>query len=112
VSYSEDLRQRVVDFVREGGSKVEASRLFNVSRWCVYDWLKRENDLAGEKTGPKGCWKLDTAKLVKLVEENPEAYLSELAEELGTGISTVWYRLNSLKISRKKNHTVQRARRK
>ena len=36
MSYSIDLRQRVVDFVRQGGSKSEAARLFGVSRGRVY----------------------------------------------------------------------------
>ena len=41
MTYSLDLRQRVVDFVKKnGGSKAEASRVYDVSIWCVYDWCK------------------------------------------------------------------------
>ena len=45
MTYSKDLRKRVVAFVESGGSRAEAARLFEVSRWCVYDWINRE-DLA------------------------------------------------------------------
>ena len=37
---SVDLRQRVVDFVRSGGSKAEAARRFKVGEASVYRWLK------------------------------------------------------------------------
>ncbi|MCA6369642.1 MAG: helix-turn-helix domain-containing protein, partial [Cytophagales bacterium] len=38
-----DLRERVVKYVREGGSKAEAARRYEVSEATVYTWLKREN---------------------------------------------------------------------
>ena len=31
-----------VDFVRNGSSKAEASRVYEVSIWCIYDWCKRK----------------------------------------------------------------------
>ena len=41
MTYSLDLRQRVVSFVEGGGSKSEASRVFGVGRNTVYSWLRR-----------------------------------------------------------------------
>ncbi len=41
--YSMDLRTRVVKFVREGGSKAEAARHFQVCPATVYNWLNRED---------------------------------------------------------------------
>ena len=38
-----DLRQRVVDYVERGGSKVAAARVFNVSRGTIYNWFDRES---------------------------------------------------------------------
>ncbi|MCA2715663.1 MAG: helix-turn-helix domain-containing protein, partial [Microcystis sp. M176S2] len=43
MAYSMDLRERVVKYVREGGSKAEAARRYEVSEATVYTWLKREN---------------------------------------------------------------------
>lgn len=37
MSYSLDLRRRVVLYVQDGGTKISASRQFKVSLWCVND---------------------------------------------------------------------------
>jgi len=87
MSYSQDLRERVVAFVKKGGSKSEAVRRFSVSRWCVIDWLKRET-LEAQKTGPKTNQKIDIEKLKAHVEAHPDAYHRERAVELG--VSSVW----------------------
>ncbi len=107
MAYSVDLRRRVVEFVLEGGSREEAARRFKVSRWCVYDWLKRET-LEADKTGPKGAWKLDREKLEAVIASKPDATLEELSQEVGTGKTAVWHSLKKLKISRKKNVAVLR----
>ena len=111
MSYSEDLRERVVKFVEEGGSKAKASRQFNVSRWCVYDWLGRK-DLKAKKTGPKKPRKLNLEALRNLVSEKPDAYLEELAQTLNVGKTTVWSGCRKLGFSRKKNQSLQRTKRK
>ncbi|MYC78881.1 hypothetical protein F4X10_24205 [Candidatus Poribacteria bacterium] len=36
MSYSSDLRQRVLNFPDNGGNKAEASRTYKVSRTCIY----------------------------------------------------------------------------
>ena len=43
MAYSEDLRQRVRQYVANGGSKAEASRLFDVSRTAIYRWLNNNS---------------------------------------------------------------------
>jgi hypothetical protein len=60
------------------------------------------------KTGPKRNWKLNLSQLSQVVEERPDAYLSELAEVVGTGISTVYYGLKKLNLSCKKKPTSTR----
>mgnify|MGYP000979446792 CR=1 FL=1 len=72
MTYSVDLRERVVEFVKQGGSKSEAARRFKVSRWCVYDWLCRE-DLTPNKQGCPGPWKLFPESLQAHVEAFPDA---------------------------------------
>lgn len=105
MSYSEDLRERVVGFVRDGGSKTEAAKRFSVSRAIIYIWLKSES-LCPQKTGPKGHTRLQVEKLKQLITERPDAYLDELAVELNVSAFTVAYGLQRLGISRKKKHTV------
>ena len=54
MSYSSDLRKRVLNFLSSGGSKAEASRTYNVSRTCIYNWLGAEDPLRRQKPGPPG----------------------------------------------------------
>jgi putative transposase len=111
LTHSEDLRKRVVDFVEKGGSKADAQRLFQVSEWCVYDWLKKGKDLKAGKPGPKGPRKFNLRDFESLVLEKPEAYLDELGKELNVGKTTAWRACQQLGLSRKKNQSLQRTER-
>lgn len=102
MTHSVDLRERVVAFVKEGGSKSEAARRFKVSRWCVYDWLDRET-LEPAKQGCPSPWKLSPEVLEAHVAQYPDAYQHERAMALGVSNYVVWYGLKRLKLSRKKN---------
>jgi len=106
--HSEDLRRRVVKFVEEGGSKAEASRRFGVGLWCVFDWIKRGEDLAPGKPGPKSAHKLDWAALKEAVDKQPDMRLVEMAQKFGVSHHAVWYALRKMKMSRKKNVDVRR----
>jgi transposase len=106
-----DLRQRVLDAVRKGVQhKEEIAARFVVSVSSINRWLKRVH-LEASKPGPHTAHKLDRNHLQALVAEEPDLYLDEYAEKLGSKRSTVAYNLQVLKISRKKNHAVRRAKR-
>ena len=103
MSYSIDLRQRVVNFVRQGGSKAEAARRFQVSPGRVYAWLSLPPEqLAAKKPGPKGPHKLNLQELDEAIRANPEVLQKELAKQFGVRDSTIHYARKRLKISRKK----------
>jgi len=106
MAYGCDLRERVVHFVKnvrknKRGSKREASLLFKVSEWCVYNWLKADK-LEANKTGPKAPHKVDPEALKAHVEAHPDAYQHEIAEAFGVKQPTICVRLKKLKITRKK----------
>lgn len=101
MSYSIDLRERVVKFVSEGGSKAEAQRVFKVSKWCVNDWCKRE-DLE-PKSPPGRNRKLDWEALSRDVKENPDKLLRERKEQIGGAVSSLWYACRKMGITAKKN---------
>lgn len=104
MSYSVDLRARVINFVRSGGSKVEAARRFNVSRGRVYAWLALpEDQLAPGKPGPKTARKVDMQRLAEVIAAQPGRLQKELAAEFGVKPHTIHYALKRLKITRKKN---------
>jgi len=110
VSYSLDLRERVVEAVREGeGTQEEIAKRFKISVSSLKRWLSRKH-LAADKPGPIAP-RLDIEALKKVVQDKPDLYLDEYAKLLKTSSSTVSYNLLKLGIRRKKNHTIQRAKR-
>ncbi len=106
MTYSIDLRKRVIGFVNEGGSKAEASRRFEVSLWCVNDWCKRE-DLAPKVHGQRNR-KIDKEALRRHVQLNPDALLRERAEHFGVHINAVWSMMRKMDLTHKKSDALQR----
>lgn len=106
MQYSEDLRRRVVKYVRQGGRKIDAAKRFGVCRAIVYRWLDRGDDLAPKKPGPEKAHKLDWEALRKAVEERPDAMKTEWAREFGVGTTAISYAMCKMKLSRKKNVAV------
>jgi transposase len=103
MTYSVDLRSRVVAFVRGGGSKAEAARRkYDVSRVAVYDWLKRD-DLSPQQRGIPRKRKMDRAALAADVACHPDHLLKERAARFNMHISSIAYQLQQLKLPRKKN---------
>lgn len=104
MTYSLDLRERAVSFVRSGGSQVEASRVFSVTTRTLRHWLGATS-LAPKVCGPRQR-KLDKAKLAAHVRAYPDALLRERAEHFGVHTNAVWVALRQLDI-RKKNDAVR-----
>ena len=101
MSYSVDLRQRVVAFVQTGGAKAEAARRFSVSEGSVHNWLKRDN-LAPIKIKRRHR-KLDWKALEQHITDKPGAKLRDRAEHFGVHPSAIWYAQKQMNITRKKN---------
>jgi transposase len=101
--YSLDLRKRAVSYVRQGGGKAEAARLFGVGRRTLYHWLGAE-DLTPKAHGSRKR-KLCKAALEAHVRDCPDALLRERAQHFGVSHQSVWSALRSLNI-RKKNDEI------
>ena len=110
--YALDLRERVVEFLQAGGSKVEAARRFELGRRTVYRYLAAAQ--AGQ-LAPKTSWgkwrKLDPQKLTAHVKQQPDATLKEIATALAVSHNAVWVRLGQLGFTLKKTHKRSRAQR-
>ncbi len=104
MTYSIDLRKRVVEFVLDGGSKAEASRRYKVSLWCVNDWCQREDLTPQQPKGRKR--KLDWSALSQHIQEYPDALLRERAQHFGVHINAIWYASRRMKLTRKKNSQI------
>ena len=101
--YSIDLRQRVLKYIKSGGTKVSAAKRFSVSRGVVYQWLGSEEPLRYKKPGPRMPRVLDATALKQHVVDFPDETLSERARHFQVSKSTVWYGLRKLGYTRKKS---------
>ncbi len=102
MTYSVDLRSIVVDFIRSGGSKSEASRRFSVARQTVYNWTKSES-LQPKKYTRTRHRKMDWEALKKDVKEHPDSLLRERAMRFNIHQSSISYALKRMKLRRIKN---------
>jgi putative transposase len=111
MSYSIDLRERVIKYIEEGGSKVEAAHIFDVCRVTIYSWLKKKVVKGTLKDDPpKRRWKkLEPQALLAYVQQYPDLRLSDYAKHFGASIPSVFLALKRLKITRKKRpHSIKR----
>jgi transposase len=99
MSYSVDLRERVVSYVRGGGSPTKAAQVFQVGRTTLYRWLGL-GDLR-PKPAKERRRKLDKAALASHVRDYPDALLRERAAHFGVHINAIWTALKKLKITKK-----------
>ncbi len=99
LSYSVDLRERVVSYVRGGGSQTQAAALFQVGRTTLYRWLNA-TDLH-PKPALERRRKLDKAALAAHVRDFPDALLKERAAHFGVHINAIWTALKKLKVTKK-----------
>jgi putative transposase len=102
MTYSLDLRERVVAFVREGGSKFEAERRFHVKRQTIYNWLSKP-DLAPSTQKRRRRRKLDWAALKRHVELHPDKLLRERAVEFGVNPHSIWNACKEMQLTHKKS---------
>lgn len=87
-SYSEDLRERMVEMVDAGHSRRAAARYYGVSESCAINLVKRRDvtgSISPARQGrPPNSGKLSAfrAFLIDRVKERPDMTLAELAAEL------------------------------
>ena len=69
--YSLDFRQKVINFVENGGRITKAAYTFGIGRASIYRWLSRQK-LSATKVKSRQR-KLDWKELEKDVKQNPES---------------------------------------
>ena len=72
--YNLDLRQKVINFVENGGMLTEAAHIFGRGRASIYRWLSRPK-LSATKVKLRQR-KLDWKELKKDVKQNQESIIS------------------------------------
>lgn len=102
--YSVDLRERVLKHLEKEPDKKAASVLFQIGIATIFRWASRKK-LKGtvEPLRRKYAYKkIDDQKLAEYVKDNPDHFLSEIAEHFGLTLQAIFYALKRLKITRKK----------
>jgi len=107
MTYSLDLRKRVVAHVKSGKTKVSASHIFGVSLWCVNDWCSRPN-IAPKLQPIRRKRKLDWNALKNHVHDHPDALLRERAAHFGVHIHAIFYAMKQMNLTRKKKPSLRR----
>jgi len=113
MSYSIDLRERVIAYIEQGGRKLDAARLFDVGRPTIDRWLQLKKETGSLKDSPlepRSWRKLCPEALTAYVNANPDAFLSDYAAHFNVSEAGIWYALERLKITRKKVPPLQRTR--
>lgn len=105
MSYSVDLRERVIAYIEQGGKKVHASVLFNISRPTIDKWvqLKQETgSLEPPPLAPRSWRKIDPELLISYVNESPDKILDDYADHFKVTNSGIWRALDRNNMTRKK----------
>ena len=106
MAYSADFREAAIEYWQSGCNKEELYKAFKIYPSRVYEWLRHK-----EKTGSlKACYpkrrkrKIDLEELRRAVERKPDAYLRELGKQFDCTEQAIFYALQKLDITIKKNN--------
>jgi transposase len=102
--YSIDFIRRAVAYRDEGHTLTELKNAFKIPPETYYIWKKKlENGYSGEKVFRERRRKIDKELLRQAIAEKPDLFLHELAGMFGCTVQAVFYALEKLDITRKKN---------
>jgi transposase len=111
-AYPIELRTRVINYLKRGGSVTDAQEKYEVGRDTVYRWqrLEKAGSLAPKKSW--GKWKkIDPTKLKMKTDANADLTLAELAAAFGVTATGIFHALRKLEITLKKSHKISRKKR-
>jgi transposase len=90
--YSEDLRKRVIDSIKNGMPVKDAVKTFKLSKSAIYTWLKRLKETGSYKAydsnaGRKEILSIEQKEAIRiLIIEKPDITLEEIKNELDLSI--------------------------
>ena len=110
--YSEDLRVKVVEFLKKRHTQKEAAEVFGVSAKSVWIWNKMHKE--GKRLVfdfvPRSPHRINHEKLLAYVKEHPDAYLREIAANFSVAITTIWNALHRLGVTYKETNNLSQGR--
>jgi transposase len=105
MSYSLDLRKKVINFLERTPNMSKASEYFGLNYNTVRAWFKaykEENRLAPKEAYRQEPYKLNWEELRTFVEQNPDKYQAEYAEHFGVSRGQIGKVLKKLGFTHKK----------
>lgn len=108
MSYSKDLRERVLAYQAEGHTIKETSEVFKVGTTTISAWKKllSEKGNLGEKELTRKARKFESEKLRTYINKNPDATLKEIEKEFGGSKSGAFDALELEKLSLKNSNSL------
>jgi len=110
MAYSLDLRQRVIDYIHSGGSKITASHIFDVGEKTVRNWVSLYKETGSVNPRPHRGGKrssVDSDTFKSYVDANPDKTLKELGAHFGLSYEGAAYNLRKHGYVHKKNAALQ-----
>ena len=101
MTYQTPHRIAVLSFIENGGSKVEAARIFKVSRETIYRWLSLD-DIAPKPPAKTRHRKIDKGALRAHVRQYPDMFLRERAAHFDVKMSSMSIALRKMGIVKKR----------
>jgi transposase len=119
-TYSNDLRERIVEGRAKGETAEALAKRFQVSKRTVERYWKLQQERGSITPKPRGGYRRSVlaqhdAKLKKWIQKEPGLTLVQLGDRLrqrlkiNLGITALWHRLEQLGLSYKKNAARRRA---
>jgi len=104
MAYSIDFRKAAVEYKDSGHTFEELKNVFGITNKTYSDWKKlyKETGSYGKRELVRKPKKIDYERLIKAVEEKPDAYLYELAEPFNCSEQAIFTALKKLRITVKK----------
>jgi len=104
MQYPEIYRKRVIEYRQAGHTLKDTHEIFQISIRAIQNWKKRLAKTGEIKNKPvkRSFKKLDPEKLKTYIENHPDAYLKEIAQEFGCSAPAVLKALRRMGFTRKK----------
>ena len=104
MAYSEDYRQRTVEYYHERHTQAQVYEAFKVYPRTIRDWEARmmTGTLKPSYPETRKPRKLPPDELIRYNDENPDAFLEKIGEHFHCSGEAVRKALKKLKITRKK----------
>ena len=101
---SVEIRELAVKYRNAGHTLKETSEVFNVSPCSVSKWGKKFKETGNLNNKPlnRPAKKIEKQKLLKYIEDHPDAMLQEIADEFNSSAEAVRKALKRYNITRKK----------